>query len=289
VNYRHSFHAGNFADLLKHAGLLRALAVLQAGPEPLRVIDTHGGAGRYRLTAADLQAGEAAAAARLLADVAPPPGLLELRAAMAPGWAGSQTYPGSPLLAAEQLRPGDRLIAFELRPEEQALLARTLQPFAPRARALLADGYAELPALLGGAARALVLIDPPYERGDDYARVVEAAAAAVRLAPEAVLLIWAPFKDLETFDRLLRELEVKTSAPGLALELRLRPPIDPLRMNGCALIALRPPVGLGPELEAIGGWIARELGEPGARAVLRRFGSAQAKGRGGAQKLRKRL
>jgi 23S rRNA (adenine2030-N6)-methyltransferase len=288
VNYRHSFHAGNFADLLKHAALLRTLTLLQAEPGPLVVVDTHGGAGRYRLDGRNLAAGEAAAAACLVEARELPPGLSELRDAVRRE-GEALVYPGSPLLAAGRLRPGDRLTAFELRPDEHALLAATLQPFAPLARAVLADGYEQLPGALHGAARALVLIDPPYERGDDYDRVVAAAAAALRAAPGAAILIWAPLKDLETFDRLLRDLESATSAPGLALELRLRPPLDPLRMNGCGLIALGAPSALGPELQAAGGWIVDALGERGARAILRRFGLAQAQGTEGAQSPRKRL
>jgi 23S rRNA (adenine2030-N6)-methyltransferase len=290
VNYRHSFHAGNFADLLKHAALLRALDHLQAAPGPLTVIDTHGGAGRYPLDAGSLATGEAVAAARLAAARDLPSGLAELQdAARREGRPDAFVYPGSPLLAARRLRPGDRLTALELRPDEHALLSAALRPFAPAAEAVLADGYEHLPRALNGRGRALVLIDPPYERGDDYARVIEATAAALRAAPAAAVLIWAPLKDLETFDRLLRDLESGTSAPGLALELRLRPPLDPLRMNGCGLIALGAPSQLGPELEAVGAWIARELGEPGGRAVLRRFGPAQAAATKGAQRLRKRL
>ena len=289
MNYRHSFHAGNFADLLKHAALLRCLARLGREPGPLLVIDTHGGAGRYRLSPADLLEGEASALARLMAAGAVPPGPSELRDAVrAEAVPDGVVYPGSPLLAARRLRPEDRLLAAELRPEEQALLSATLRPFAPGAEARLADGYPMLgPALRGWRGRALVLIDPPYERGDDYDRVVEAAEAALAADPRAVVLIWAPLKDLETFDRLLRALEL--TAAGLALELRLRPPVDPMRMNGCAMIALNPPDGLAAELEAAGDWIAAELGEPGGRAILRAFGPPAPQAKEGAQIRRKRL
>ena len=275
MNYRHSFHAGNFADLLKHAALLRALHHMQARPEPLTVIDTHGGAGRYRLTPQNLAAGEAVAAARLQTARELPTGLDTLKAAVrGEADADAFIYPGLPLLAARRLRRGDRLTAFELRPDEHALLSDVLSPFAPAAQAVLADGYEQLPRALEEGGRALVLIDPPYERADDYARAVQAAADAARVSPGSPVLIWAPLKDLETFDRLLRELEAAVPAGGLALELRLRPPFDPLRMNGCGLVALSAPGQLGTELQAVGAWIARELGEAGGRAVLRRFGSA---------------
>lgn len=290
VNYRHSFHAGNFADLIKHAALLRALAAMQAAFPALQVVDTHGGAGRYALRPADLQAGEAAATRRLLADPALPPGLDELRQALqAENRAGEVVYPGSPLLVARRLRPRDSLLACELRPEEHNTLRETLQPFAPRAAALLADGYARLPeALRAGPTPALVLIDPPYERADDYRRVVQACAEALAVQPAAAFLIWAPLKDLETFDALLRSLEAEVSAPGLALEIRLRPLTDPMRMNGCALIALNAPAGLASDLEAAGAWIVHALGGQGGRAILHGASGPGASSLAGAQTPRKR-
>lgn len=270
MNYRHSFHAGNFADLIKHAAVLRALALMQAASPALQVIDTHGGAGRYALQPQDLESGEASATRSLLDDGRLPPGLDELRGAVqAESRAGEVVYPGSPLLIARRLRPRDRLLACELRPEEQAWLDRTLAPFAPRAAAALADGYDRLPeALESNPAPALVLIDPPYERADDYRRVVQACAEALVVQPSAAILIWAPLKDLETFDALLRSLDAAVAAPTLALEVRLRPLTDPMRMNGCALVAINPPLGLAPDLEAAGAWVARALGGPGGRAIL---------------------
>lgn len=286
MNYRHAFHAGNFADLLKHAALLRTMTLLQAGPEPLTVIDTHAGAGRYRLTAHHLARGEAAAVARLL--TGEPPEVFASLIAATERRGAEVLYPGSPLLAARKLRGQDHLIAFELRPEEQAVLAETLKPFADTARAVLGDGYAELPNAIPRAGRALVLIDPPYERSDDYDRASEAAAAALGASPSAGVLIWTPLKDLETFDRFLRELEDRVAAPGFALELRLRPPLDPLRLNGCGVVALNPPAGLDADVQAAGDWIAAELGEPGGRAILRRLNPANAPEKRGAETPRSR-
>lgn len=278
MNYRHSFHAGNFADLFKHAALLRALAAAQADPAPLLVVDTHAGAGRYRLSPADLASGEAAAVARLLADPAAPEIFAPLVRATRPDGAGL-IYPGSPLLAAARLRADDRLLACELRPEEGEILAGVLKSYGPRAEVRVADGYEALPgALRAWPGPALVLIDPPFERGDDYGRTAGAVEAALRARAKTGLLVWTPYKDLETFDALLRDLERRVAAPGLSAVLRLRLPTDPLRLNGCALIAFNPPAGLQLALEAAGGWIAAKLGEPGGGVRISHLAGAKAGG-----------
>lgn len=275
MNYRHSFHAGNFADLFKHAGLLHALAVMQADAAPLLVVDTHAGAGRYRLPPASLATGEAAAVRRLLDDPTPPAAFEALARAVRPEGEGL-LYPGSPLLAAARLRADDRLIACELRPDDGADLAAVLRPYGPRAEVRLTDGYEALsPALRAWRGPALVLIDPPFERGDDYTRLAEVAPAALAANPAAALLLWTPFKDLETFDALLRDLEGRVAAPALAAELRLRAPIDPLRLNGCGLVAINPPPGLEGALQAAGAWIAAALGEPGGGVRVRHLATAK--------------
>ena len=282
MNYRHAFHAGNFADLFKHAALLQALANLGRDPRPLLVVDTHAGAGRYLIPPSGLETGEALAVRRLLDDDAAPAVFAPLTRAATPRRDGL-LYPGSPLLAAMRLRTDDRLLACELRPDDGAELAAVLKPYAPRAEARLADGYEALaPALRAWRGPALVLIDPPFERGDDYRRSAEAVAEALAVSPSASVLIWTPFKDLETFDALLRDLELRVAAPTLAAELRLRPPIDPLKLNGCALVAVNPPNGLEGALQSAGGWIVEALGAPGGSIRVRHLATAKtggAKGR----------
>lgn len=251
------------------------------------MVDTHAGAGRYLLSAEALATGEAAAV-RALLDAADAPAVFDtLKRRIAPRGDGL-VYPGSPLLAAGALRADDRLIACELRSDDGAELSTALRPYRPRAEIRLADGYATLgPALRAWPARVLVLIDPPFERGDDYARIAETVGAALSAKPGAAFLIWTPLKDLETFDALVRALESAVSAPGLAAELRLRPPLDPLRLNGCGLIVLNPP---GPDmraaLEEAGAWIASALGEPGGGVRVRHLATAS---KGGAQGRRSRL
>jgi 23S rRNA (adenine2030-N6)-methyltransferase len=265
MNYRHAFHAGNFADLAKHAALTLLLEVMTRGSQPLTVVDTHAGAGAYDLEGEEARkSGEAERGiVRLLADPSAPEGFDILAAAVArDNPAGAlQVYPGSPALVCAALRPADRLVAFELNPAVQRALADLLAPLAPQAEAICADGFTAAP-LRVPRTPTLVLIDPPFEARDDYARIATATAAILARNPSAVILIWTPLKDLETFDGFLRRLEA-IGRPTLIAETRLRPLTDPMAMNGCALALINPPAAIQPALAAICGWIAETLGDPG--------------------------
>lgn len=265
MNYRHSFHAGNFADLLKHAVLLAMIDRLGARG-PLTVIDTHAGAGLYDLSgdAARSREAEAGVLKLMQADALPPP-LARLRdevRALNPA-GPTRWYPGSPLLAARALGQG-RYIGFELNPPVAEALTEALEAH-PRAQAMPGDGFEQAPT----AARApgLVLIDPPFERPDDYRRAVACAAEIRRLRPGAPVAIWAPLKDLETFDAFVRDLEGH-GAPSLIIEARLRPLTNPMKMNGCVMAVTDAPPELAPAGQAVADWIAAELGEAGARAEV---------------------
>ena len=269
MNYRHHFHAGNFADLVKHAALAAALARLQMAERPLLVIDTHAGAGGYELPPQALERGEAAAAARLAADADAPAVFAPLRAAMKPV-AGGLFYPGSPWIVAEALRPQDRLVACELRADDHAALSHRLTGRAG-VELLQADGYGEAAARLERPhEQALVLIDPPYERSDDYARLTDLLAAGLQSAPGAAFLAWIPLKDLETFDRLLRSVEDIEPPATLVAEVRLRSLRDPMRLNGCGMLVINRP-DLQPELQTAADWVVRAMGEPGGDARVWRL------------------
>ncbi len=266
MNYRHAFHAGNFADLVKHAALLSLISLMR---RPITVVDTHAGAGRYDLAGPEARrSGEAAdGVAKLMAAAARPPALEALTVAVGKqnGGGGLTVYPGSPLLAASALSGADRLIACEMRPEEHASLARLLAG-RPNVETRCADGYTEL-TRLRAAGPALALIDPPFERADDYQRIIAAVCPWLAAGPDAIAMIWTPLKDLETFDAFLRDLrDACPREPLLVAETRMRPLTDPMRMNGCALVILRPPSGLAASLDATCGWVAQHLGAPGAQA-----------------------
>ena len=270
MNYRHAFHAGNFADLVKHAALLDMLQRLMRQPGPLSVIDTHAGRGLYDLAGVEAKkSGEAAAGiARLVAAKDAPAEFAALTQAVRRlnGGGPLRRYPGSPWLIAETLRRGDSYLGCELRPEECAALGQAMTGKAA-VRTACADGYAAAVSEVPVAGRALVLIDPPFERADDYVRIVETLAGVRRRNPAAQAMVWLPLKDLETFDAFLRDLDDEVDAPLLAAETRMRPLIDPLKMNGCALVFLGAPDGFAATLEAIGGWTAASLGEGGSARV----------------------
>ena len=267
MNYRHAFHAGNFADLVKHGALTVLLDLMTGDARPLTVIDTHAGAGAYDIAAAPARrSGEAdRGIVRLMADPAAPEAFDLLVAAVSRINPGGRVrmYPGSPLLIAAALRPGDRFTACELQPAEHGALENLM---GSAAVTLKADGYAVAAAQTPASGRVVIHIDPPYERGDDYARAVETAAAVAARNPAAVTMIWLPLKDLDTFDRFLTRLEGAIGAPVLVAEARLHPLDDPLQLNGCALAVVNPPAALEFALAEICRWTAQTLGGDGAQA-----------------------
>lgn len=269
MNYRHGFHAGNFADLVKHAGLIQILQGLVRDPASLAVFDTHAGRGRYDLSGDQAQrSGEARAGIeRLMGMDDLPNALSALRLAVRslnPN-GGITAYPGSPWLIAQALRPGDSYLACELQPGEHQALSRNLAAYAG-ARAICADGFTAVAEAIPPAGRVLILVDPPFERGDDYLRMAGFAKVAQARNPAAVLVFWLPLKDLETFDAFLRALEPQADGGFLVAEARLRPLSDPMRMNGCALVVGGAPE-VSPALEQICRWVVQSLGEGGQSRV----------------------
>lgn len=274
VNYRHAFHAGNFADLVKHAALLALLDRMLQAQEPLTVVDTHAGAGIYDLTdPAQARSREAEAGVqRLLARDTPPPLQALARSVRLrnPGDA-VETYPGSPALVLERLRPGDRLVAFELQPQVHERLTELLKGSAAEARA--EDGFLGAAKAARMQGRLLVLIDPPFERADDYVRIAETVAGVLSANPKAVLLLWLPLKDLETLDAFVRRLEALKPPPRAAIaETRMRSLRDPLRMNGCVLVGIGAPSEFDQDLGAISNAVVESLGEPGGGSKVWRIG-----------------
>ena len=269
MNYRHSFHAGNFADLVKHALVLWLLKTRQA-TGPVVVLDTHAGAGLYELTGDATRSREAEAGVERLLAAADRPPLIEALAAEVAALnpeGGVRFYPGSPVLVARSSRAADAYVGFELREEVAGLLRESLSGF-PNARGEIGDGYDLVLAEARQAGGSLVLIDPPFERPDDYVRAADTAAAIVKADATAVVAIWTPLKDMETFDGFLRRLVSGTDAPTLVAEARLRPLTNPMKMNGCAMVVVNPPEGADAAAAEICGWVAEALGEGGARAEV---------------------
>lgn len=266
MNYRHSFHAGNFADLVKHAGLLQLLPLL---PRPLSVIDTHAGRGLYDLGGVDAQrSGEAEAGIKKLMEAKDlPPAFKPLREAVSRlnRSGATRAYPGSPLLIADSLKPGDSYLACELRPEEHSALASAVKGRGG-VKTACADGFdTAVDKIAHGSA--LVLIDPPFEKGDDYRRIAETLHAVAKKNPKAVVMVWLPLKDLETFDAFLRDAEDAGAGPLLVVEARMRPLTNPMKMNGCALVVANAPPALEAPLKEIAAWTVGALGEGGEARV----------------------
>lgn len=278
---------------MKHATLLQLIAAMR-GRGPVRVIETHAGAGLYDLegvVARRTGEAEAGVGRLMMADGLPPPLEVLKQAVQAENSGGRlRLYPGSPLLALGALRPGETYMGYELLPDDFASLrtllrARTAEGrfgpskgrvgakartsdavidsldsesmgAAPTATVFDTDGYAALPTALRGGE--LVLIDPPYERGDDYDRVVEASGLCIERG--ASLAIWAPLKDLETLDALTRRIEGLSPRRLDVAEVRLRPLSNPMKMNGSVMILVdAPDIHTG----ALCAWVAEECGEPG--------------------------
>lgn len=269
MNYRHAFHAGNFADLVKHAALLWLLDRWVAQPSPLTIVDTHAGAGLYDLSdPSAVRSGEASEGVLRLCAADPPAALAPLAAAVRalnPGAVAS--YPGSPWLICSALRQEDSYVACELREDDYARLEALLRGTAKPAVARPQDGYEVAVELaLRAPGQLFLLIDPPFEQADDYLRIAETLERITAIQPSVRALVWLPLKDLETLDAFARDLERRGLGPGLIAEARLRPLTNPLRLNGCAVMALRPPDGFEAAVQAICAAVVDALGGPGGMA-----------------------
>lgn len=277
MNYRHAFHAGNFADLLKHGAVTLIMDRLVALPEPLLVVDTHAGAGLYDLGGEMARKSREAEAGvfRLMADDLAPEAFRPLKAAVlnANRDGTIRTYPGSPVLIADRLRRDDEYIGAELRPDDSAALAKALAGSHGYARCVQNDGFNVVKLRSQDARRLFVLIDPPFEQADDYARTLEALQPVLRRNGPLTVVIWLPLKDLETYDSFLRGLEALEPPAALAVEARLQPLSDPMKLNGCALVILNPPPGIEAPLQEVAEWVVRAAGGPGGRAKLWKLNS----------------
>src|SRR4249920_3043927 len=259
MNYRHAFHAGGFADVIKHIALTRILLYLQEKPAAFRVIDTHAGAGRY-----DLEGDEARRGGEWLTGIARvlqarfsegalplvKPYLDIVRAFNPPG--ELKAYPGSPLIARALLRPQDRLAACEIEPNARKQLIDALRRDA-QARVVDLDGWTGLPAFVPpNERRGLVLIDPAFEQKDEFERLADGFAEAYAKWPTGSYLIWYPVKSRRATDTLARQIAGATAASRpagklLRLEFSVAPqaPGGPLASTG--LLIVNPPWTLAGE------------------------------------------
>jgi 23S rRNA (adenine2030-N6)-methyltransferase len=259
MNYRHAFHAGNFADVVKHAVIARILTHLCEKPAPFRVIDTHAGAGLYDLAAPQAirtqewrdgiarltpAAIEPAAARALLAPY------LDAVAAFNPS-ADVRHYPGSPLLALRLMRAQDRLLACEHEPSAFAALDRSLRSD-KRAKVLAIDGWIALRANVPPKERrGLVLIDPPYEDKQEFAHLAAHFESAYRKWPTGSYLLWYPIKGRSEPEALTRHLRKIGLPKLLQTEIRIAASTRSQRLTAAGLIIVNPPWKLHAELRTL--------------------------------------
>jgi 23S rRNA (adenine2030-N6)-methyltransferase len=272
LSYRHAFHAGNHADVLKHVVLVETLRHLLGKATPLWYVDTHAGVGEYRLDPKP-PAGQAEwlnGIARLWDEPALPAALgpyMDLVRALNPD-GKLRRYPGSPLLAAELLRAANRNLdkawLYELQPSDFPLLQRN---FSDRrnVRCTAADGFAALRGLLPPAPRrGLVFIDPSYELQSDYRRVVATLEDALRRFETGCYLVWYPIvqraEALELPTRLLRIGLPAGPTRWLRAELRVRaPPAGGYGLYGSGMFVINPPWTLPAMLQDALPWLAGRL------------------------------
>ena len=276
MNYRHAFHAGGFADVIKHIVLVRMLIYLQEKPAAFRVIDTHAGAGVYDLTGAEASRGGEwlTGIARIMqarfSETTMPlmkPYLDIVRAFNPQGTL--KTYPGSPLIARALLRPQDRLTACEVEPKARKQLIEALRRDT-QARVVDLDGWTALPAFVPPKERrGLVLIDPPYERKDEFERLAEGFAEAFAKWPTGSYLLWYPVKSRRATDDLARDVaqavgQAKPPGKALRLEFSVAPQTAGTSLTTSGLLIVNPPWTLMGELKAILPELEKPLGQGGA-------------------------
>ena len=256
MNYRHAFHAGNFADCVKHALVVWIVRALARKATPFRVLDTHAGRGRYDLLAEAERTGEwRDGIARILGY---PPAPLRDYAALVERLG---LYPGSPLLVRALLRESDRLACCELHPDDAAAL-RHLFARDRQVAVHHRDGYEAVRALLPPRERrGLVLLDPPFEQDSEWDRLLDALREGARRFAGGVYAAWYPIKGraaARAFHGRVRDAGLRDV---VAAELWLREPVDAARLDGCGLLVRNPPYGFEAEAPGILGALLERLGQ----------------------------
>lgn len=255
MNYRHVYHAGNFADVVKHVVLTRILDYLKRKPGAFRVIDTHAGVGLYDLSSDEAQkTGEWRGGIGRLLDASPPPqaeGLLRPYLETVRAFNAGHPfryYPGSPEITRALLRDNDRLTAIELHPDDfTALKTRVAGDW--KVRAIQLDGWLAMGAHLPPKEkRGLVLVDPPFEKEGEFDRIADALQRAHKRWPGGTYALWYPIKDHAAVARF-RDRLAQSGIPNiLDIFFSLRAPSPEPRLDGTGMIVVNPPYVLEDEL-----------------------------------------
>lgn len=267
--YRHAFHAGNHADVFKHAVMLYCLDYLQQKPGAIQVVDTHAGAGLYSPEAklvrdkSEFNTGlgrlwpmKRESMPRLIQDY------MEAVSAFNPG-EPLTCIPGSPVLLANQLREKDLLRAFELHPTDFPLLEQALEGYGRRVKAEKADGFERLKGLLPPVSRrGFVVMDPPFELKSDYTKATQAIRDGLTRFATGCYLIWLPMVQRFEVERFLRQAAAFPATDKLLISLRVRAPLqDGLGLMGSHLVVINPPFGLDAACREALPWLVKQLGQ----------------------------
>ena len=258
MNYRHAYHAGNFADVVKHAALARILSYMKLKPQPFRVIDTHAGIGLYDLTSEQaLKTGEwqdgigrvlvASFDDRVRALLQP---YLDAVAHVNPD-GELKHYPGSPLIARHLMRREDALVLNELHDEDHAALKAATNNM-PNTKVLSLDGFVALKSLLPPKERrGVILIDPPFEAIDEFDRVAEGLTDGLSRFSSGVYTVWYPVKSAAAAERFIDRMTGAGTIKALDARLRISAPFPGLGLTETGLLVINPPYPLADELEAM--------------------------------------
>jgi 23S rRNA (adenine2030-N6)-methyltransferase len=259
MNYRHGYHAGNFADVVKHFALVAILLHLKKKDVGFAVVDSHAGRGRYDLSGTEAgKTGEAEAGIGRLRDDFSGTVPEALAAYLALTREDSSFYPGSPLIAAKLLRPQDRLTAIEKHPDEFAVLKECLAPFR-NAQAEEGDGYRRTVKLLPPPSRrGLVLMDPPFEATDEFSLLAQTVREAWRKFATGIYLIWYPIKSQAQADSFAGEVLAGGMEKVLVIETAIPAPEGKLARAG--LLVINPPYGFEAGMRDAAKLIAPRLG-----------------------------
>ena len=250
LSYRHAFHAGNYADVIKHLVLVKTIEYLLKKDSPILYIDTHAGAGLYQLDSTESRkTGEFSEGyGRLDFSLLPP--LAQSYQQQVQPFIDNRQYPGSPQLAMQMLRPQDQLRFYELHSTDVNVL-QTLCKKNKRAKVEKADGFQSLKALLPvQKQRALILIDPSYEIKDDYERVVKAVKLAYERMPHAQILVWYPVVSRHFIRDMIHALQKSKVRDLWQYELGIAPDDDHHGMTASGMFAINPPWTLANDMQA---------------------------------------
>lgn len=272
LSYRHSFHAGNHADVLKHTVQSLIITALKEKDKPFLYLDTHAGAGRYQLSGAHAErTGEYLDGIAKIWQRDDIPAELEpyMRAVRTYNHNGQlRYYPGSPLIARQLLREQDKIHLTELHPSDFPLLRNEFQKDV-RCKVLREDGYQQLKSQLPPLCRrGFVLIDPPYELKTDYQAVVKGLQEGHKRFATGVYALWYPVVLRQQIKRLLKELEATGIRNILQIELAVRPDSDRHGMTASGMIVINPPWKLAAQMKSVLPWLHSVLVQAGTGHTL---------------------